>query len=83
METRYIEKYGICESCENFHVQWILKDTYKNIEYKICGNCLIFLVGHKLSKENYNNLIKNGHKENEFLLHGDFYIDEEYYQESF
>jgi len=67
---------SLCESCGAFEVQWILKDqSDPNIKYKVCSNCLIMLVSRSLSPQQYFNLLKNNHDENEFLLHSDFYDD--------
>jgi len=43
-EEKRKEEYGICEACNNSHIQWILIDSYHNHTYKVCSNCLLFLV---------------------------------------
>lgn len=63
-----------CESCETGDVQWNLTDVYEEkVKYKVCSTCLMFLTTHSLPKDCFKNLIKNGHKTSEFLLHEDFY----------
>jgi len=49
-----------------------LQDS-SNVIYKICHNCIFELINLNLSKEHFFNLLKNGHKDNEFYLHDDFY----------
>ncbi len=72
-----------CEACESIPYQWILKDSYPELvsanypeysgEYRVCGNCLIFLVNRSLTTRQFFKLIGNGHSIKEFLLHEDFY----------
>jgi len=42
-----------------------LQDS-SNVIYKICHNCIFELINLNLSKEHFFNLLKNGHKDNEF-----------------
>jgi hypothetical protein len=71
------KKNKCCEVCEDGEIQWEIKDVYnKKVVYKICSNCLSPLTNCSLSPEQFFNLIKNGHKSSEFLLHGDFYDEE-------
>ena len=67
-----------CESCKRWESQWILKSTLdpKEKPYKVCSNCLLPLVGEALDKKQFKNLLKSGHKDEEFLLHEDFYDEE-------
>ena len=68
---------GICEACINGPVQWILKDAYgRSKNYKVCSNCLQRLVTYNLMPYQFKNLVANGHKETEFLIHGDFYDED-------
>jgi len=68
-------KKPTCQCCEQFDQQYILQDAYtdRTPAYRVCANCLNFLVRHALSKKQFKNLLKNGHTANEFLLHEDFY----------
>ncbi len=71
-----MEKSQKCECCNKFPVMYELRDVYRTstgTTYKVCVNCLIGLVNYSLSKEQYRNLIDNGHVSSEFLLHEDFY----------
>jgi hypothetical protein len=67
-----------CEACKQFESQWLLKDIlgkgkYKDKDYMVCSNCLQNLVNENLKPKQYKNLLKSSHKEDEFLLHSDFY----------
>ncbi len=65
-----------CEICGS-ELQWTLVDEYHpEVKYKVCSNCLIHLVNNALPSKSWKKLIKNGHNENEFILHGDFYDEE-------
>lgn len=78
-EKKLKNKYGVCESCGERHVQWILKDAYvhRNTKgYRVCSSCLLMLVNCDLSAKNFKNILNNGHSDNEFLLHEDFYDEE-------
>jgi hypothetical protein len=67
----------LCESCGKFEVQWKLKDQIgDNKTYNVCTNCLQGLMLYDLSPVEYKNLLKNGHKATEFLLHDDFYDED-------
>jgi hypothetical protein len=67
----------LCQSCERSEQMWNLSSAYKDEPvYAVCANCLLFLTTHSLRPEMYKNLLKNGHKATEFLLHDDFYDDE-------
>lgn len=61
-----------CEACEGHNYSWTLSDNY-GVTYKVCTNCLLDLVETAMSKKQFKNMLKNGHSDNEFLLHGDFY----------
>lgn len=63
----------VCQACEENHVQAVLKSTHERHPYKVCQNCLFNLVNHRLTRVQFKNLLKNGHKEEEFMLHSDFY----------
>lgn len=63
-----------CEACKKNVVQSCLRLTGEE-EYLLCLNCLSDLVNTRLNETQFNNLIKNGHKDTEFYLHGDFYED--------
>lgn len=67
-----------CQVCDENEIQWHLKDAYtgKIPSYDVCTNCLMFLVNYSLSSKQFFNLLKNGHKVSEHLLHGDFYDEE-------
>ena len=83
-EEKSLKEYDKCEACNKFYVQWILTKPQNKDTYKVCSNCLIDLVGNRLSKEQFFNLLKNGHNKSEFLLCGDFYDnDGSYWQPSF
>ena len=78
-EEKRKKEYGICEACGERHVQWILKDSYKDRntkDYRVCSTCLILLANTNLSSEQFKNLLSSGHTDAEFLLHGDFYDDD-------
>lgn len=64
-----------CESCEECNAQCELKIKGSHLEstYKLCLNCLGELINLNLTKKQFKNLLKNGHNENEFYLHEDFY----------
>lgn len=61
-----------CECCNNGDVQWELKHHTGEI-YNVCSNCLHKLTSLSLSKTQFNNLLKNGHTTDEFLLNDDYY----------
>ena len=63
----------MCQACEESHVQAVLKSTHEGHPYKVCQNCLSPLVNICLTRKQFKNLLKNGHKASEFLLHDDFY----------
>jgi hypothetical protein len=66
-----------CEACDYPEVQWELVDKLGTDKtYKVCSNCLLPLVGHALSKKQFNKLLKSSHKRDEFLLHSDFYSEQ-------
>ena len=63
-----------CQSCDTNEEQWIIIDCYrKSKPYHLCSNCLLELVNTCLTPEHFKNLVKNGHADNEFYLHSDFY----------
>ena len=67
-----MKKY--CEICETNEVQWVLAGTYEgDIPYNVCANCLHPLVNLCLTNKQFKALLKNGHTDEEYLLHGDFY----------
>ena len=69
--------YGVCEACGIRHIQWFLRDEYNVlVTYKVCTNCLIRLVNKNLTPEQFKHLLSKGHKDNERLLHEDFYDDD-------
>lgn len=70
------EEKNKCESCNGLKMV-VLKDLLNDRIYHLCMNCLFKLVNTSLNKEEFNNLIKNGHDNKEFFLHGDFYDDGE------
>jgi hypothetical protein len=63
-----------CEcGCGEEHL-YVLTPTYDvGVSYFVCGNCLIGLVNHSLSKKQFKNLLKGGHDRGEYLLHESFY----------
>lgn len=61
-----------CEACEINMAKAKLVICSK-IKYYLCLNCLLNFVTVSLSKDNFKNLIKNGHSVDEFYLHDDFY----------
>lgn len=66
-----------CQACEKHEEQWVLEGTYTgDVPYHVCSNCLIPLVNLSLTKKQFKNLLKNGHKDDEYLLHGDFYDEQ-------
>lgn len=70
-----------CEACEKAPQTNILKEnpdlfTDTKKDYRICSNCLFDLINLSLTKEQYRNLLENGHNRSEFYLHDDFYDDE-------
>jgi hypothetical protein len=72
---------GLCEACEKFEEQWVIKpspdyDNGKDKPYHVCSNCMIGLTTYSLKPEQFKNLIKSGHNPSEHLLHGDFYDDD-------
>jgi hypothetical protein len=70
---------GMCQCCEKSEEMYLLQDIYDDKltpPFRVCANCLTFLVNLSLTKKQFKNLIKNGHSSTEFLLHGDFYDDE-------
>ena len=64
-----------CEACEDGEIQNELKD-YDSKVYKLCANCIYNLINLNLDTEQFANLLKNGHKAEEFYLHSDFYDEE-------
>jgi len=67
----------LCQCCNQSEHKWKLGSAYKDEPvYAVCSNCLILLTTYSLRPEMYKNLLKNGHKATEFLLHDDFYDDE-------
>lgn len=75
MSEEIEEKTEKCEVCDKCDVQWISADACDETTYKVCSNCVIPLINCSLSKEQFFNLIKNGHNDKEFLLHSDYYIN--------
>ena len=76
-EERAKRIYGICEACGIGLVQWFLQDRYNVlVTYKVCTACLQRLITLNLTPEQYKHLLSEGHKDNEFLLHSDFYDGE-------
>lgn len=67
---------GSCEACNHAPRMYELNDLLGKVTYKVCGNCLLKLVIHSLSPEEFRGLIASGHHENEFYLHEDFYDEE-------
>ena len=70
-----------CQICGKHEVQWELKSTLgdeseRDPIYKICSNCLDNLVNRNLSQKQFKNILKNGHSDNEYLLHEDFYDED-------
>ena len=65
-----------CEACKDSLIQAVLK-VIGDKPYKLCMNCLSDLDDLNLTEEQFDNLIKSGHKKDEFLLHSDFYEDGE------
>jgi hypothetical protein len=65
-----------CEACKDAEIQWTLLDELRPNTakpYSVCSNCLIELTTTSLQPKKFKNLIKSGHKDDEFLLHEDFY----------
>ena len=67
-----------CEACLESEAQSNLKIVSGGKPYKLCLNCLSSLNNLCLTPEQFKNLIDQGHKDNEFYLHGDFYDEEGY-----
>ena len=71
------EPVKLCQICGKFEVQWVLAGTYPgDIPYHVCSNCLGQLVNLELTKKQFKTLLKNGHTDEEYLLHGDFYDEQ-------
>ena len=66
------EKHGECECCDSM-VQYHLKTVGEQPEYKVCGNCLLFLVTNGLNPRQFKKLLEKGHSISEFMLHDDYY----------
>ena len=67
----------LCQICEKFEVQWVLAGTYPgDVPYHICSNCLNRLVNLDLTKKQFKTVLKNGHTDDEYLLHGDYYNEQ-------
>jgi len=70
-KTKYI-----CEACgkNEIYNHWHLIDkSVKNVIYKLCSDCIVGLFLHTLKPKEYFRLLKNGHDDEEFEIHGDFY----------
>lgn len=65
-----------CEACEENDVGCEFKLTTTKEIYKLCLNCMFALNNTCLDQDQFENLIKNGHKDTEFYLHSDFYDEE-------
>jgi hypothetical protein len=66
-----------CQACKENNESVVLKDApgikHRDAPYHLCMNCLGQLVNLRLTRVQYSNLLKSGHKDTEFLLHDDFY----------
>ena len=51
-------------------------DLFSNCRYLLCRNCEVDFVNCALSKEQFFNMLGNGHTTKEFMLHGDFYDED-------
>ena len=67
-----------CEACGEREQSCELNLKREHKPYKLCLNCLWDLVNHKLTSEQYFNLLKNNHKSKEFMIHSCYYDDEGY-----
>ena len=69
-------KAPVCEFCGNDTVPVLTVLTelgHPEVSYMACANCLIPLVTHSLSPEQYLRAKDQGGSVRRFLLHGDFY----------
>ena len=63
-----------CESCDELmgiSLRFIIEDA--DAKYIVCCSCAPELLNNSLTPDQFNNLLKNGHKRKEHLLHLDFY----------
>ena len=68
---------GMCEACNEAPAQWLIESLGRDGEtYLVCSTCHIALANRNLRKPQFKNLLQNGHKNSEHLLHGDFYDDD-------
>lgn len=67
-----------CEACKerDSSSELKVKKTKGCDKYELCLNCLAALINLCLTKEQFKNLLKSGHKDTEFYLHEDFYDEE-------
>ena len=64
-----------CECCGT-EAQVAHIDLYESNRYLLCRNCEVSFVNCALSKEQFFNMLKNGHSTEEFMLHADVYDED-------
>lgn len=76
--NRIEDELKLCEcGCGNIGLVRLSITADQNaIRYDVCMNCLIALVNLSLSPKQFKSLLRRGHKDTEYLLHGDFYDNE-------
>jgi len=73
-----LEEGSKCESCGDSLLIDLVYVEYTNESkpYILCDGCLNKLITRSLTPEDYFSLLAKGHSEDDFSLHGDFYIPE-------
>ncbi len=65
-----------CEACQEAGIQSSLNTFEASKNYELCANCLPQLINCSLEPKQFKNLIRAGHNDTEFYLHGDFYSED-------